>query len=149
MSTADIRMRPKCSRILMVAFLMAHGVTLTVVWFLPFSWLIKVLIAVAIAFYGVQSYRQHVLLVGDSITEVLARADGRWEVATRHHGCCPGELAHDSLVLPWLTVLNFKLSDGRRRSVTIMPDNVETESFRRLRVRLRFLAKGQGIFSNV
>ena len=46
-------------------------------------------------------------------------------------------LKKGSYVSPWLAVLNLKCADGRSRSVVILPDSTDSESFRKLRVRLR------------
>ena len=40
-------------------------------------------------------------------------------------------------------MLVFKLADGRR-PLLLLPDNVEPETFQRLRVRLRFPPAGHG-----
>lgn len=50
-----------------------------------------------------------------------------------------GVVSPDSLVTPHLVILNIVLSDRRRgRSLVILPDNMGGESFRRLRVALRW-----------
>jgi len=51
----------------------------------------------------------------------------------------PCEILHDSLVMPYLTVLNV-LPQGARfaRSVVVLPDSLEAESFRQLRVWLKW-----------
>lgn len=51
----------------------------------------------------------------------------------------PCEILNDSLVMPYLTILNV-LPQGARfaRSVVILPDSLEAESFRQLRVWLKW-----------
>lgn len=50
-----------------------------------------------------------------------------------------GPIARDSLVTPWLTVLNVLPQDARFvRSVVILPDSMDAESFRQLRVWLKW-----------
>jgi hypothetical protein len=40
-------------------------------------------------------------------------------------------------VHPWLVVLNFRLADRRRlRSLVLLPDTLDADSFRHLRLRL-------------
>lgn len=46
-------------------------------------------------------------------------------------------LQGDTLVTPWLTLLSFRLENGRRLSVPVLPDAVHRDAFRRLRVRLK------------
>jgi len=51
----------------------------------------------------------------------------------------PGRLLPDSLVTSYLVILNIVLNEQRgRRSLLIMPDAMGAESFRRLRVVLRW-----------
>ena len=50
-----------------------------------------------------------------------------------------GQILRDSLVTPYLTVLNV-LPQGARflRSVIILPDSLDAESFRQLRAQLKW-----------
>ena len=62
--------------------------------------------------------------------------DGRWRLETGdggvHRGQLIGGYAHLLIV-----ILNFQLEDGRRRSLTLLPDSVDSDDLRRLRVWLR------------
>ncbi|BCK87909.1 hypothetical protein MIZ01_1706 [Sideroxyarcus emersonii] len=61
---------------------------------------------------------------------VLVRRDGR------HLSC---KMAPDSLVTPYLVILNVVPGERRwRRQLLILPDAIGEESFRRLRVALRW-----------
>lgn len=68
------------------------------------------------------------VLEGDGV--ILRRRDG---------ANMPGAISRDSLVTPCLTVLNV-LPQGARfaRSVVILPDSMDAEAFRQLRVRLKW-----------
>jgi membrane-bound toxin of toxin-antitoxin system len=107
---------------------------------LPLAWpgWIKILLEFIVIAGWIRAFRWHVQHRGDAIRALTATAEGEWIVTTARRGKCRGTLARDSVVLPWLTVLTFKLEDGRRRSVVLLPDNVDVHSFRRLRVRLRY-----------
>lgn len=49
------------------------------------------------------------------------------------------EVRGDSFVTPWLTVLNLRLSERRfARHVILLPDSVDAEAYRWLRVWLRW-----------
>ena len=51
----------------------------------------------------------------------------------------PGRMLPDSLVTPYLVILNIALNEQLgRRSLLIMPDSMGTDSFRRLCVVLRW-----------
>lgn len=135
---APIRLHPGRSKWLAGYVLAVHlGAIVTL---LPVSlpWPGKLFIAAAIVLSGIWSYRRHVSLSGDAITEVLLKADGTWIVTTGARGALPAKLAPGCLVQPWLTVLVFRLANGRYRSVLLTQDNVDSNAFRRLRVRLRY-----------
>jgi hypothetical protein len=54
-----------------------------------------------------------------------------------------GELRDGSLVAPWLTIIRWRPSGARfDRTIVILPDMLERESFRRLRVLLRWQRPG-------
>jgi toxin CptA len=54
------------------------------------------------------------------------------------------DVCGDTYVLWFLTVLNLRRAvDGRRLSVAILPDAVDPEEFRQLRVWLRWKEKGE------
>ena len=68
------------------------------------------------------------LLEGDSVV-----------LTTRSGDLWPGQLLRDSLATPWLTILNV-LPQGAHfaRSVIILPDSLDAESFRQLQVWLKW-----------
>ena len=50
-----------------------------------------------------------------------------------------GKVLPDSIIAPWLTIVNILPQGSRRvRSVIILPDSLDVESFRQLRVTLRW-----------
>lgn len=49
-----------------------------------------------------------------------------------------GSLDKRSFVSPYLTLINITTESGKRRSVVIMPDSMDGDDFRRLRVQLRW-----------
>jgi len=49
-----------------------------------------------------------------------------------------GRVEDSSFVSPWLTLINLVGDGGKRRSLVILPDSLDREEFRRLRVRLRW-----------
>jgi toxin CptA len=70
------------------------------------------------------------LRIGDECRCEVALADGEWfEV----------ELESGMLVTPFLTVLNFRRhEDGKHLPLVIMPDTIDSEGFRKLRVVLKW-----------
>lgn len=78
----------------------------------------------------------HLCPGGRRISEVLLRRDDVFEVTTAA-GIAEAQLLGADLVAPWLTVLRLRRGDGACVSLVLLPDNVEAQAFRRLRVRLR------------
>jgi toxin CptA len=55
------------------------------------------------------------------------------------------ELLPDTAVLAWLVVLRYRMVGGAgRHAVVVLPDSLETDAFRRLRVWLRWRARLAG-----
>lgn len=66
----------------------------------------------------------------------------RWRSAGRDETV---RLRGDSVVLPWLVILNFDGEGSRRRfSLMLLEDNLDPQLLRRLRVRLRYEAANAG-----
>lgn len=68
---------------------------------------------------------------------------GDWEVLMDGRAI-PGRLEADTLVTPWIVILNLKLP-SRRLALPIFRDAVDPESFRQLRVYLKLLRPGNGL----
>ncbi|MBK8181690.1 MAG: hypothetical protein IPK63_01730 [Candidatus Competibacteraceae bacterium] len=68
--------------------------------------------------------------------------DGRWRLESGdgaiHQAQLIAAYAHPAIV-----ILNFRLEDGRRRSLTLLPDSTNAEVLRRLRVWLRVSRKAE------
>jgi len=76
-------------------------------------------------------------------TELLLNDKDEWYIIDNKDGSCPVTLLPESYVHTHLLVLIFK--QGRRYRVVILTtDNTHAETFRRLRVRLRFALSGEG-----
>lgn len=74
-----------------------------------------------------------------SIVAFTLHADCRCEFHTRSGAVREAQLLGSSFVAPWLTVLNLKTADSPlARHVVIVPDAVDSEIFRQLRVRLKW-----------
>lgn len=70
--------------------------------------------------------------------------DGRWHLETgdgaTHRADLIGGYAHPAIV-----ILNFRLENGRRRSLTLLPDSADLDALRRLRVWLRTVSEADGV----
>lgn len=76
-------------------------------------------------------------LLPGSVVLLEVDAGGRLRVVCRNGAADAAEVAGDSRVGAWLTLLNLKVA-GRRRSVLLTGDGTDAEDYRRLRVWLRW-----------
>lgn len=140
--TGPIRLRPGSSARLAIGLLIAHGGAALIALLVPWPYWARLLLALFLFGGLIRSLAWHVLHRGDAATEAVLQDDGSWTLATGLVEPRPALLASDSLVTAQLTVLVFRLADGRRRSLLLLPDNLDPDTFRRLRVRLRFPLRG-------
>ncbi|MNV96441.1 hypothetical protein D3C71_1914520 [compost metagenome] len=82
---------------------------------------------------------RHILLSApQAFSGLRCTADG-WQLWSASGGWQVIQLRPDSLALPLLVVLRFRLAGERRvRGLCIAPDAMERDMHRRLRVRLKF-----------
>lgn len=82
---------------------------------------------------------QHLLLTRPSAYRALRCSTEGWQVHSEASGWQTIELHPDSLALPLVVLLRFRLADQRHiRSLCIPRDSLPREQHRRLRVRLKF-----------
>lgn len=127
------------SRIFTALLLLVHGITLSALLSLPVATWIKLLVAICLLCSLVYYLRREAwLFLSTSCvslhldgTEIVLFTRGGMELA--------GTLARDSFVSPLVVILNIKIQGAPfPRSVIIFPDAIATESFRELRVALRW-----------
>ncbi|MEW5756941.1 MAG: protein YgfX [Pseudomonadota bacterium] len=133
-----LRLELKPSRYLYLLILIGYGGALLLLWLTPLWWPVKLLLTLALLGDGWRQVRRHVWYRHcAAIPALIWHEDGRWVVpgdGTREDS----ELTlKQSFVHPWLVVLNFAAGRWRTNSVVILPDALEHDTFRRLRVRLR------------
>lgn len=74
-----------------------------------------------------------------SITALEVSSKGSLRYLPRAGDWIEAEVLGDSFVTPWLTVLNLRLPERRfARHVVVLPDAVDAEAYRGLRVWLRW-----------
>lgn len=141
---AQLNLEPGRSLWLGVLLLLAHGGSLGVLFLVPLpvyaAWAAALIVLASMA-WGI---RRHALrLDRNAIVRLVWDADDAWLLVTAAGRELAAVLMTSSYVHPWLAVLNFQTEGTgvrrlwRRRSVVLLPDALDAESFRRLRVRLR------------
>ena len=128
------------SRILAVVLAVAHFAALaaTLIVILP-TWA-SILIAATIVVSGVWSIGRSALQRSASaIVELEVGEGGRISCRTRDGQWHESEVLFSSFISPRLTVLNLRVAgSARAKHLVIVPDNVEKDAFRRLRVLLKW-----------
>ncbi|MFZ2161780.1 MAG: protein YgfX [Sideroxyarcus sp.] len=134
----NYKLRP--SRSLALLFFLLCVLLLVSIWMLPLpvAGLLALTVGV-LCWTGYYLLRDATLRMGHSC--VAFRLEGQEEIVLvlRSGRHLPGRVAMDSLVTPALVILNVALKEqSGRRSLLILPDTMGAESFRRLRVALKW-----------
>jgi len=120
--------------------LLAHGAAVAVVLLVGLPLWLEVTAVAALSLnlaHGV--WRKAILRSTASIATIEIASDDTFSIQTRHGEWIECEVRGDTFVLWFLTVLNLRRRDsGARISVVILPDAIDAEEFRRLRVWLRW-----------
>ena len=111
--------------------------SLIVVISLPLNLFTKLIGFLIILIWLVVVLREHCWHQDRAIITAILRTDDTWLVFFNGKESVKAELLSGCLVQPWLTVLQFRLPDRRRKSLILLQDNVDKDIFRRLRVRLK------------
>lgn len=125
----------------MVFLAITHGVGLLLLPWLALPWGLAGCLGLGITVSLYLSLRGHALLSSPrAIVQVSWEGQGVWRLRQRNGIEWIGELLPGYFAEPRLVLLNFVLRPWRRRaSVVFLPDNIESEALRRLRVRLRIM----------
>lgn len=134
-----LRFKFGASRYLTVLLVAAHGAFILVLPLLTLPlWAKLGLASVLLVSLGYYLRRDAWLSAPDSCIGLVLEHDAAI-LLLRDGSQLRGRIEPDSLVMPLLTVLRLRLSERRStRSVTILPDGMERESFRQLRVWLKW-----------
>lgn len=128
--------------LLCAIMLMALGSVLTLAWFMPVPWwwLLAVMTASLVLLLGWQALRQHAWRQSDDAVVLLALdSAGHYHLTLRDGRQMAVRLQGDSVVFARLSLLNFRVEQGQgKMTCLIVPDAVDADEFRRLRVWLRW-----------
>jgi toxin CptA len=136
--TEILRISPARSRGLAGFVVGSHLLTLAVPLLLPLSFLAQAALSLLVCFSLWHYWHAHV--VGDHGRSIkTAEWDGGddWVLFTAQGEKSLASLLGSSYVQPWLVVLNFSSERFGRCRLVILPDAMDADLLRRLRVRLR------------
>jgi len=127
------------SRYLAAALIAAHGAAYTALLPLTLPLWAKAALAPIFLFSLIYHLRRDAWLSATSASAGMLLQGDQIVLSTRAGGEVAGTVSRNSLVTPWVTVLNV-LPQGARfsRSVIILPDSLDAEAFRQLRVILKW-----------
>lgn len=127
------------SRRLLALYLLSQTLVLLSLWLVEIPLWARLLgMALALAHAGWVLPRYLLLSNPMAYTALRHGADG-WQVANAANGWQAIQLRPDSLALPLIVVLRFRLHGQRRvRALCIARDSLPRDQHRRLRVRLKF-----------
>ncbi len=127
------------SRHLPRVLLALHGASMAlVVAYWPFTLASAVWLALVGAHGAWQSRRLRDAARWARQVDIDAR--GAWRLTYGDGRRLDLQLVRAPLVLPWLVALEFRAADGRRHDLLLLPDMLDADAFRRLRVRLTLAA---------
>lgn len=141
--TAPLRLEPRRSIVLAVSLITLHGGALVWLALTPWAWWIKIIVAVGIAASLVDTFRTHAAQRGKrAIVSLIGHSDGRWSLRMATGEEYIACLLPCAYVHPRLVILQFRAegSRWRRYTLVLLRGAVDTNTFRRLRVRLNLHA---------
>ena len=132
-----LRIKLQPSQFLGIFIISSHILTFSVLWVLPIPSVFILLISPMFILSAYKKLEQHGLLGSKNrIQEVIHDSDGDWKLVWSDNREDYAGVQSDSYRHPFISVLNFKTEDNEKCSVILLPDSVDKESFRRLRVLL-------------
>ncbi len=136
----SLRLTPKRSTVLLSFMLIAHIGAMGVVLLLPLEFWLQCLLLLVVMMSLTQAICTHLLRSNESaIRSAEWNSEGEWTLLTANGDELAAQLKASSYLQPWCVVLNFSISRFGWRSLILLPDAVDPELLRRLRVRLRLL----------
>lgn len=136
----NLTIQRKPSYLLAAILLVAHVASTILLWILPIFWIIKCMISILIVISLIYYLRQDALLLAkNAITEFTLVEKNHCTVTTRSNVVFVCNILNNSFVAPYLTVLILQ-PEGNffTDSIVILPDGIDTEAYRQLRVWLHW-----------
>ena len=138
-----IDLRP--SRILAAILVIAHGAAIAAVALAGMPPWLQLIAIAALAANLMFEIRQTVLLrAPDAVVAIEIASDDALSIQTRRGDWIECEVLGSTYVIYFLAIVNLKeQGSGRVKRAVILPDSIDAEDFRKLRVWLRWKAERQ------
>ena len=134
-SATPLQLKLQPSRLLTTFIISTHVLTFSVLWLLPVHALFILLFLPLLIASIYRSLKKHVF-ERHRIHEVICDSDSDWKLFIGGSREVYADLQANSYRHPFISILNFKTEDRKKYSVILLPDSVDKESFRKLRVLL-------------
>jgi hypothetical protein len=132
-----LRLEPGVSRRLGGFLVLSHGAALVVLPFCGLPPLPVTAIALGVVLSWLRTRRHEVRRRDpDSLASLVWEEGNRWRLTLRSGRDTGATLRPFVFMQPWLVILHFRRDDGRAARLVLLPDMLDEDSFRRLRVRL-------------
>ncbi|XVO88838.1 protein YgfX [Pseudomonas palleroniana] len=129
--------RWQASGLLLAAYLLAQLLALGSLLVLDFPY--SSLGALLCLAHAAWALPRHIRLTHRSSVHGLRRDEDGWQLFSDERGWHSVQLRPDSLALPWIVVLRYRVQgEWRVRSLCVPKDSQAADVHRRLRVRLKF-----------
>ncbi len=136
-SATPLRVKLHPSRIAASMLTVVHTIAIVLVSILPVAVLLKLTIIVLVLVSLWRTLNQVLLKQRTAVHQFVWGVDGDWTLIASDGQAKKAKLLPSSYVQSWMTVLNFDVGQRfRPYSVVLLPDVIDPEIFRRLRVRL-------------
>ena len=133
-----IRLSVKQSPILLRFVIFTHILCLIMIWLNSLILIIKVVISCFIGIsFCVFFHRTRLDKTVAAIDSLILDSEDNWQVKMLDGTVYSADLNNNLFVHPWLTIICLYFNH-RRQFFIFMPEILESDTFRRLRVRLRF-----------
>jgi len=113
-----------------------HLGALVIVFLIPAPVFFKIALCVLILANLLSAYNRVLLKNSDSIKRIIWNEDNNWLLIRNDETKITTQLLPSTYVHAWMTVLNFNAAGFRSCSMVLLPGVIDSNEFRRLRVRL-------------
>jgi len=129
----------QASRSLLLLYLLALALAFIALIALPVPTWLRLSGMLMCLFHAAWTIPSGILLSSARAWSGLRHEHNGWSLCCRQGEWQPVQLRPDSIALPWLVLLRFRLPGERfSRSLCIAADSLPADQHRRLRVRLKF-----------
>lgn len=136
---SPLRLEIQRSRKLLSMLLAAHLGAFLLIWALTIAIKWQLLLALLILgslYFNTKVY--YLLTSANAIVHAVWDADENWHLSLANGSTIIARLLPDTYIHPWLVVLNFvSQNPSKKYSLPLLPDSLDANTLRRLRVRLR------------